>query len=335
MNLLKNLKKYFLIIGIYILIFEFIFQIFFLFNVKFITKADLYYNGYCDQKYWDLSTNRVKFKNDTIVHPKLSFVKKGIKIPKEIPKDIKIEKKFLIKNELSFYGSSYINHDNFKEIIKNHNKIKSQNYALESYGLDQIYLSYKLTAHLNQNRNIVIGFLLEDLDRSIFAKREYQKLIYTKKDNFFEIKNIPIKQTKNNSFNLDFYLYRFIDNFYKLYKNNFDPRLSECKSEIKKDLFSFFIDDMMKTANAYNQKLIIITFNLKEDLINKPSWRYNYIKNYLLDNNVSHIDSYRILKEKSKNDVKEINSYFGVDKHNNKKSFKYIVNELVKNYKAM
>jgi len=91
----------------------------------------------------------------------------------------------------------------------------------------------------------------------------------------------------------------------------------------------------MKTANAYNQKLIIITFNLKEDLINKPSWRYNYIKNYLLDNNVSHIDSYKILKEKSKNDVKEINSYFGVDKHNNKKSFKYIVNELVKNYKAM
>ena len=93
MNLLKNLKKYLLTVGLCIVIFELIFQIFFFFELKFITKADLYYNGYCDQKYWDLSTNRVKFKNDTIVHPKLSFVKEGIKIPKEIPKNIKIEKK--------------------------------------------------------------------------------------------------------------------------------------------------------------------------------------------------------------------------------------------------
>ena len=335
MNLLKNLKKYLLTVGLCILIFELIFQIFFFFELKFITKADLYYNGYCDQKYWNLNTNKVRFKNDIINHSKLSFIKKGVKIPNNIGKNIKINKKDIVKNELSFYGSSYVNHIKFKKIINSYDNIKSKNYALESYGLDQIYLSYKLTAHQNQNKTIVLGFLLEDLDRSVFYKREYQKAIYKKQGSSFKIQNIPIIQTKKDLYNFDFYLYRFINNFYNLYKNNFDPRLSECKIKLKKDLFYFFINDIKKTANVYNQKIIIITFNLNEDFIKEPSWRYNYIKKYLEDNNIMHIDAYKILKEKSKNKIKKINNFFGPDNHNNEESFKYIVEDLIYNYKAM
>jgi hypothetical protein len=335
MNLLKNLKKYLLLIGIYIFAFELIFQIFFFFDFKFITKPDLYYNGYCDQKYWNLNTNIINFKNDTLYHPKLSFIKKGVEIPEESTNYQETIKRDFLKDELSFYGSSYINHNEFKKIIKNYKNIKSKNYALESYGLDQIYLSYKLTAHLNQNKTIIFGFLLEDLDRSIFYKREYQKAVFIKKNNSFKIQNVPVVQKESSSRKLDFYLYRFISNFYNLTKNNFDPRLYKCKSKLKKDLFSFFIDDIKKTANIYNQKIIIITFNLKEDLIKEPSWRYNFIKNYLIDNSVRHIDAYKILKDKSQNNINEIDNLFGLDKHNNEKSFKYIVDELIKNYKAM
>jgi len=335
MNLTKNLKKYLLLVTIYILVFEFIFQIFFFFDFKFITKADLYYNGYCDQRYWNLNTKKINFKTNTKNHEKLSFIKKGIEIPSEIKTNAIINKRKYLKDELTFYGSSYINHDEFKKIIKNYDSIKSKNYALESYGLDQIYLSYKLTAHLNQNKAIIIGFLLEDLDRSIFYKREYQKVVFARKDNNFIMQNIPIIQKRSNLINFDFYLYRFITNFYNLYKNNFDPRLSMCKSVIKKDLFSFFIDDIKKTTEIYNQKLIIITFNLNEDFIKKPSWRYNFIKDYLKEKNIMHIDTYKILKDKSNNDIKKINKFFGTDGHNNNKSFKFIIEKLINDYKAM
>ena len=335
MNLINSLKKYLFLIVAYIFIFELIFQIFFFFNLKFLTKADLYYNGYCDQRYWNLSPNIIDFKNNTLNHSKLSFIKEGIIIPKEIIDKPKLKKSEFIKDELSLYGSSYMNHNEFKKIINEHNNINTQNYALESYGLDQIYLSYKLTAHLNQNRTIVLGFLLEDLDRSLFYKREYQKAKYNKINNSFIIGNIPVVQKKTNLRKYDLYLYRFIQNFYNLNKNNFDPRMDQCKAKEKKDLFSFFIDDIKKTANIYNQKVIIITFNLSEDFIKEPSWRYNFIKNYIHKSNISHVDSYKILKEKAKNDISKINSFFGTDKHNNKESFEYIVEELFKNYKAM
>ena len=54
-----------------------------------------------------------------------------------------------------------------------------------TYGLDQIYLSYKLTSHQNVNKTIIIGFLLEDLDRSLFSKRDYSKVKYAKKSKIY------------------------------------------------------------------------------------------------------------------------------------------------------
>ena len=237
----------------------------------------------------------------------------------------------IINNTVSLYGSSYINHDEFKTHLSKKENINFNNYALNSYGLDQIYLSYKLTAHLNQNSTVIIGFLLEDLDRSIFYKREYQKALFVKKNNSFELKNIPVKQNKSDTKTIDFYLYKFIKNFYSLTMNNFDPRSDECHMDLKKNLFSFYVANILNIASKYDQKIIFITFNLKEDLIKEPTWRYSAIKDHISNNNIIHIDSYKLLKKKSSNNEDKINRYFGVDRHNNKESFGYIVEELFKN----
>ena len=324
------MKSFLKISLIYLFIFELIFQFLIFFNFKYVKIPDLFYNGYCNQKYWNFNDKKIKFDSETEYHPILSYVKKDLNIPSSLDKQTYIENSYFDENQISLYGSSYINHKEFKSLISNNSNFEFKNYALNSYGLDQIYLSYKLTAHMNQNRIIVIGFLLEDLDRSIFYKRDYEKVIFRKKNGNFILDNTPIENDKPNNFSFDLYLFRFLGNFYSLFKNDFDPRLDDCKKNYKIDLFNFYLNDMKKISKKFNQKLVFVTFNLKEDLIKEPTWRYNEVKNALEENNITHIDSLAILRNKSENNIEEINTYFGLDKHNNIKSFAFIIEDLFK-----
>ena len=178
-----------------------------------------------------------------------------------------------------------------------------------------------LTSHLNQNRVVVIGFLLEDLDRSIFYKREYQKSFFFHDDGKIRLKNVPIDHDKTLKKVKDFYLFRFINNFYNLIKYKFDPRLDKCLINEKKKLFAYYFKKIKKEAEKFNQKIIVITFNLEEDINKKTSWRYNYVKNYFMENNIKHVDSLDIMNKKAIQNNENINEYFGIDRHNNKKSF--------------
>ena len=324
------MKSFLKISLIYLFIFELIFQFLIFFNFKYVKIPDLFYNGYCNQKYWNFNDKKIKFDSETEYHPILSYVKKDLNIPSSLDKQTYIENSYFDENQISLYGSSYINHKEFKSLISNNSNFEFKNYALNSYGLDQIYLSYKLTAHMNQNRIIVIGFLLEDLDRSIFYKRDYEKVIFRKKNGNFILDNTPIENDKPNNFSFDLYLFRFLGNFYSLFKNDFDPRLDDCKKNYKIDLFNFYLNDMKKISKKFNQKLVFVTFNLKEDLIKEPTWRYNEVKKALKKNNITHIDSLTILRNKSENSIEEINTYFGLDKHNNIKSFAFIIEDLFK-----
>ena len=331
MSLLKKILN----LIIYIFLFEILFQFFFLIDFKFIKQPDLFYNGYCDQKYWNLNEKRINYSEKYLPHSILSFKKKNMLIPNQLSQNELVKESVFLKNELALYGASYLDHAQFKNILKENKNLKFTNYALESYGLDQTYLSYKLTSHLNQNKTIVFGFLLEDLDRSIFAFREYQKAKFIFDNSAFQLSNIPIDLNNKVNRSYDFYLYRFLKNFYNLMVNKFDPRISKCKIDYKKELFSYFFKDILNEAKKFNQKIIVITFNLQEDLTKTTSWRYEFIKNYFAEHNIIHVDSLEIMKNKSTEYNEKIENYFGLDAHNNKKSFRYIVDEFLNIYRAI
>ncbi len=333
--LLKILKKIWKNFIVYIITFEILFQLLFFFNFNFIKQPILFYNGYCDQKYWDLYNKKTNIGEDISYHPILTYKKNKLVVPENFQNNSKIYKKEINKNKISLYGSSYINHDNFKSILNNNNDIEFKNYALESYGLDQIYLSYKLTAHLNQNRTILFGFLLEDLDRSLFHFRDYQKAKFVLRDKKFYLDNIPVNLNLKANKVYDFYLYRFLKNFYNLLINDFDPRNSKCLISYKKDLFEYFLTNISKEAKKFNQKIIFVTFNSQEDLRKDTNWRYEYIANYFIKNNIKHIDSLKVMKKKLSENNENLQDYFGTDNHNSIKSFQYIYDEFIKVYKAM
>ena len=147
------------------------------------------------------------------------------------------------------------------------------------------------------------------------------------KNQKFIISELPKKNYEVKREN-DIYLYRFIRNFTILLQSEFDPRHSECEIKFKKDIFSFFINDIKEEAKKLNQKLIIVSFNLKEDFVKNPSWRYNFIRKELDKKSVIHIDSLEILKKVSKSDIKQIDKLFGEDLHNSEEGFKYIFEKI-------
>ena len=56
------MKSFFKINLIYIIIFELIFQFFIFFDFKYFKIPDLFYNGYCSQKYWNFVDKEIYLK---------------------------------------------------------------------------------------------------------------------------------------------------------------------------------------------------------------------------------------------------------------------------------
>ena len=54
--------------------------------------------------------------------------------------------------------------------------------------------------------------------------------------------------------------------------NKFDPRMDKCLLEQKKKLFEYYFEDIKNQAKKFNQKILVITFNLQEDLSKNPSF---------------------------------------------------------------
>ena len=81
--------------------------------------------------------------------------------------------------------------------------------------------------------------LLEDLDRSLFSKRDYSKVKYAKKNQKFIISELPKKNYEVKREN-DIYLYRFIRNFTILLQNEFDQDIVSVKLNSKKIFLVFY-----------------------------------------------------------------------------------------------
>ena len=301
-------------------ILELFLQIIFLADVKSFKKPILFFNPYCDQSYWNHVEKSSFNKKIFEYHPILTFIKKNN------ASAFNLENENLIspnKNDLIFYGSSFIDHKYFKPYYKD-----MTNYAVKSYGLDQIFTSYELTKNHHYDDIIIFGFLLEDLDRALFNKRNFQKMKFLKTNGTYQMNYTPIDLNNQEKNEITFYLYRFIKNIVFLSLNNFDYKKSICKIDKKKELFIFFISNIIENSKILNQKLIFITFNFQEDIDNN-NWRYSFIKDYLKLNNVKLLDVKEIIKKDMNQKKLKSKDYFSKeDLHLNKLGFEVVVNKL-------
>ena len=296
-------------------ILELFFQIIFYFDIKSLKKTILFFNPYCDQAYWNFQGNSSFDKNIYSYHPTLTLIKKK-------NKDF-YDKNLVEDQKIIFYGSSFIDH---KYFIQNYKK--NINLGIKSYGIDQIYKSYIITKENFKNSNLVIGFLLEDIDRSIFKQRNFPKLKYLKDKDTYKLTNVPVKFEDDISTSNHFYTYRFIKNFIFLISNDYDYKNSECLINEKKEIFKFFINDIISNSKILNQNVIFLTFNFKED-INKSNWRYLFVKDYLNSINANYIDMTQVIKKDIINSSLNVSDYYNnEDFHFSKYAFGLVKKEI-------
>ena len=323
-TLIRFIFNNLLVIFLLLFLLEVILQITFKFENKITTQPILFYNPYCEQNYWynipDVNIDRQKY----IEHPILSFIDKK----HEMAYNLEYEETSDNYNYV-FYGSSFIGHELFNKYI-NDNNIQSINYALPSYGLGQISLSYKLTASLHKNNKIVIGFLLEDLDRVVMHKRNYNKIKYVIQNEEVKLVNSPVNLNKIYKPKPSLYSLKFIKNVFHLYNNGFDPRLSKCRMEEKQLIFDYLIKNIKKISKENNQELKIILFNYLNDLEKEPSWRYNYIKKTLEKYQIDYTDSIKIFRKNGVKDLSFYKDFYGADLHYNYLGFKKILDYFFK-----
>ena len=329
-NLFLSIRNYFLYPLIFlIIILEIFFQIVFIFDIKSFKKTILFYNPYCDQAYWNHIGNSTFDEKEYLYHPVLTLIKKKNKKNYNVNN---LAASYSINDKAIFYGSSFIDHKyfipNYKDDI---------NFAVKSYGLDQIYQSYILTKDNFPNKNIIIGFLLEDLDRALFNQRNFPKLKYKKKNDNYHITNIPIEFKKIEKKKITFYTYNFFKNLTFLIFNDYDYKKSKCNLAIKKDIFGYFIKNIITSSKKLNQKVTFVTFNFMDDVAN-PNWRYLFVKDYFLSIKANHLDISEIIREDliNNNNLDIVNYYSPKDKHLNKYGFEVVkkkIDKIIELYK--
>ena len=222
----SSIKYSFYLIFFLIFLLELFFQIAFIFNLKTFKKTILFFNPFCDQVYWDLEGNSLFNEDKYLYNSTLTIIKKeNFKFFNKEKNNNNISQ----DNELIFYGSSFLDHEYFIPYYKD-----NLNFAIKSYGFDQIFKSYMMTKNYFPNKNIVIGFLLEDIDRAIFVKRDFPKLKYKRINDKYELTNVPISFELKHNKKIHFYSLKFFRNLIFLLTNDFNYNNHQCKVGEKK-----------------------------------------------------------------------------------------------------
>jgi hypothetical protein len=154
------------------------------------------------------------------------------------------------------------------------------------------------------------------------------KIKYTKSNNGYALINKPVTLEKKKQREYVFYTYNLFKNLFFLFFNDFDHKKSECEIEFKKNLFKFFIDQIVQSSSQLNQKVIFITFN-SQDSILKNNWRYPFITRYLSQKGVIHLDSKETIIDYIENNNLEPSDLYSLeDYHLNKIGNDLIIKEL-------
>ena len=140
-----------------------------------------------------------KIKHQEIISSKINKIHFGIfgeRLEKKIKKNIFYD--------FASFGDSFVfcryvkNHETWQSYLAKKNSFKGLNLGVGNYGLDQIYLKYKITKIPKRIKKIYIGFVPETLSRCLCSWKHYHEFnnIYGFKPKFIKHKG-KLKFIKN------------------------------------------------------------------------------------------------------------------------------------------
>lgn len=208
------------------------------------------------------------------------------------------------------------------------------NYGAGGYGLDQIYLLFRETAHRYTKPFVIFSFLTTDLDRSLLSVRDAPKPHFKLVDEKLELENVPILQNSETFFDenppeINSYLWNYFKSsgFIEFEQDSLELQnhIEEIKALNKAILLAAFQE--LKTFGE-DYLLLIFQPEFHED----ESWRMKFIRELCLEHQVPFL-SYTDLRNADLIDKKyQIERYMIMgDGHPNSYA-NHLVSKALKNY---
>lgn len=266
------------------------------------------YAGYSeDDDYWKLYYRWIgEFRppNPKAIHPILGWSQ--VWIEKDNPLGLQKESLTLMssdKTKVLFYGDSYVRgkvpsskYEIPRYLTDHFQKTSVVDLSCGGYGLDQMFLLFKLTHKKVNNPYVIFGILIDDdLDRSILSVRTGQKPYFVLKDKNLVLAGIPIDRDPAHYFashppQIKSYLFRLFFRRFAQRLHLFKAHLEKIKE--KKLINAKIIEEIYSECKRENYPLLFAIFHYNPLI---ATWQEIFLVNKLQELQIPYIDTREFL----------------------------------------
>jgi len=234
------------------------------------------------------------------------------------------------------FGDSFANCMNSPITLENlleKNKVFTKsyhllNYAVDGYGVDQIYILFNKVIKIYDNPIVFFTFTTIDMDRTVVQLAGQQKPVFHIKGDSLQL-NKPLQLSIDTFLEkypptINSYLLSFLGNGFHLVWQNFfckDKSVfgdSEKRIGPIKKLNGRLISDAINLLNLSNIKYKVIVFHTRwrgESPIDRDDWRDKFLKNLFNELSVVPVWSKSIIQKDALENNKPYHYYFLTDGH--------------------
>lgn len=312
------------------------------FKIERIRQPGLY-GGYSeDDDYWKLYYKLIgEFKppNPKAIHPMLGWSQAWV--DKSNPLGLRDESLRLIdaeKKKILFYGNSYVRGASNSEYeIPSYMNSKLKEAAVidlssGGYGLDQMFLMFKLTNEKVASPYIIFGILVDDdLDRSVLSVRTGQKPYFDLKNGKLTLKGVPVDPDPQHYFNtnppkIKSYLFRLIfRGFFHGYLNKINQKIA---------VNAKIIEEIGSVCKTKQYPLSFVLF-YGEGYLRFTSWQELFIKHKLKELKIPYIDTKDFLKNYAGHNKVDFSAFYiakGYTRNHHNNLGNRIISDAILNY---
>jgi len=173
------------------------------------------------------------------------------------------------------------------------------NYGGSGYGVDQIYLRFRMTYSQFHQPIILIGIFSDDLDRCVLSVRTGQKPYFTLQNETLTLAGLPIyanqrEWLKQHPPTIASFFLAFLAHRLRIWKANGHYYELFYKREAKKRICAGILEALVQEARQHNLPLLFVFFYGQREL-RYTGWREQFLVEQAEKWAVPYVDTKRVL----------------------------------------
>jgi N-methylhydantoinase B len=195
------------------------------------------------------------------------------------------------------------------------------NYGGAGYGVDQIFLRFRLSHRLFQHPRILFGLLTTDLDRSVLTVRSGPKPYFVIENGALALRGVPITQRPDawlagHPPGIRSYLLAYLRRQYRVVSGGGDLDELPYRRRDKEEINSLILEGVVREARARDLPLTFLVFHDPRGF-DRDGWRERFLSAEFERLKVEAIWVRDLVRQRSRRDGVPIEEYFFTDGHPN------------------